>query len=344
MSGFDDLIPKLSGSSTPILDNPFADPFAGVGRPRSPDPWSTTSSYYQQGEPAQPDDPYANPYASEVPLAAPSYRDEALVASSLEEQNLARHIPEPSHDEEPRVSGTKEIDPLDVPSASIIEESVKPRGPFVPLPVVKASPKIQEPTRRVPPDDLEKPAPSTPISPFKTDGSDSPEKISLPPGLSEPASPLTPAATNSPLVSTPKGTSSVLRGPEEQDKPQIEPIALVSDSERSKSPVRTTSWDNPSLPPSPIGASSQAPAPQFYDNISSPLTTPAHRYRPVSVGALALGGEAPGWSSVTSAPMAHSTAQNDFGPPQFHQNSVEEDDDDDKPLAVTLENKLAMKA
>lgn len=40
MADFDDLIPKSD-------DNPFADPFAGVGRPRSPDPWSLGASYYE---------------------------------------------------------------------------------------------------------------------------------------------------------------------------------------------------------------------------------------------------------------------------------------------------------
>ena len=61
MADFDDLIPKSSD------DNPFANPFAGVGRPRSPDPWSLGASYYEQPQSGfETSEDFNEPYGSGV--------------------------------------------------------------------------------------------------------------------------------------------------------------------------------------------------------------------------------------------------------------------------------------
>jgi len=146
-------------------------------------------------------------------------------------------------------------------------------------------------------------------------------------------------ATDPPSVFGYKDVSPALHDAEKHDQPQMESNALVADPERSKSPARTASLNVPFLPPGSIKPSPHTSAPaQLNGNVSSPLTTPANRYRPVSVGAFALGGEAPKWSSVTSSPYAP------MHPTQFRPAPVEEDDDDDRPLAAALESKLALKA
>ncbi|KDQ19604.1 hypothetical protein BOTBODRAFT_51951 [Botryobasidium botryosum FD-172 SS1] len=293
MANFDDLI---SSTRNLTLDNPFEDPFADVGRPRSPDPWSTASYWQQQPPTPPPQDVRPESPQSDVFIYPTSKEDEMPEATS------ASHVPP---------------DPLADILKATQEEAPTKHSPLGPLPIIPKEPEpisIVDKAERLASPTIESP-PAAPL-PQSNDG---PVQESRPSPSTEDAPSL--PLVKSPLLDDPTGQrvsdSSVSTNP-----------ASTTPSAGSLGPGPTLSVSaashkviSPPLPPSPHTPvartipvtsrteTSPSVSSSTYRHIVSPLDTPVYTAPPDrSYSGLSLGGEVPGWGGAGSAaPSAAAT-------------------------------------
>jgi len=296
MADFDDLIPKSD-------HNPFADPFAGVGRPRSPDPWSLGASYYEHTPSSfEPSNDFIESYGSQradfhqssptgVPNdTLPEHTDTS--ADPLEHSAKQRAAPSSLTPAEASPDVTNTHSPP-TPLSSIPHTSQDPR---------LASGPENEPTAAVTTSD-----PDT----SHTESSKSaipPENVKAPPSSEGEALLQTPDRDLSPPSSISPPSQSDLHN--ESTPPHHNSQASVFAS------TAAVEWDPISQPPLQKHAT------------TSPLLPSDNQSTERSFNSLTLGGVAPGWGTALSQ---SETASDSHG---AKSSATEADDEDDRPLGI----------
>lgn len=306
MANFDDLIPKSTE------ENPFANPFADIGRPRSPDPWSLGAFVYEQ-----PHEPFDAPY------------EQTVNSDDIARNDLALHhdvVEQSSHDELHRKGlGAMDVDPL-----LEVHEEEQPTvsaQPFGPLPAVRApSPPLQVPPLDQPAD---RAVPSIRPDPLPT------HKIETAPG----------ALDTSIILEAPKQidvsmdananqtvTQEPLPSLEHHVPPaDVNPVPPHSDTINATAPSSSEIFSVPSE--SKTDPNSLFDGPLHQERIVSPLTASNTGSVVQSFNGLALGGEAPGWSPASLSPSATSVSKG-YRTVPFTSEGAEDDEDDDRPLGA----------
>jgi hypothetical protein len=335
MGDFDDLIPNYSKATpAPALDNPFADPFADVGRPRSPDPWSTATSYYQPSfEQQEPQSIFGeSPFQREI--------GEPFGQEHIDHKEALSAHTEPDSAED---TG----DPLEAAQASLLDEETREHNELGrknilgPLPTVKLTPNMSVtapidnpvPEESNPATALHQPATigtSKNTDTLAEDASTHDVKP-LPGPLPSVKQVLDPKTEEQPVPASDASIETMIPsvGPSTPSHPENKP----SGTEVSAAAVSSSSS-------SLIQSQPQATVSKF-ENVVSPLQTPRNHTSsgPLerSFSGLALGGEAPGWAGSTHKSLSPITS--------LKPTTQEDDDDeeDNRPLA-TMRSSLDARA